>query len=99
MRRAIRLGSVEVALLAAGELNHVDLDDALGLCLLLRGDRRYEVAVRRWLVRFLTEHRDASLAEVAHAADAFDASADPTVTAQEPVEVLEALAAALRRAS
>ena len=37
MRRAIRLGSVEVALLAAGELNHVGLDDALGLCLLLRG--------------------------------------------------------------
>ena len=41
MRRAIRLGSVEVALLAAGELNHVGLDDALELCLLLCGDRRY----------------------------------------------------------
>ena len=63
MRRAIRLGSVEVALLAAGELNHVGLDDALGLCLLLRGDPRYEPAARRWLVRLLTEHRDVPLAD------------------------------------
>ena len=93
MRRAIRLGSVEVALLAAGELNHVGLDDALGLCLLLRGDPRYEPAARRWLVRLLTEHRDVPLADVARAADAFTALAVPTVAAQEPLAVLKALAA------
>ena len=50
-------------------------------------------------MRLLTEHRDVPLADVARAADAFTALADPTVAAQEPLAVLKALAAPLRRAS
>jgi hypothetical protein len=88
MRRAIQGGSVEVALLEAAGLRHVGLDDALALCLLLRGDRRYDAAARRWLVRLLTEAGGVTLSEVADAAAAFSALADRAADARAPLNVL-----------
>ncbi len=90
MRRAIQGGSVEVALLEAAEVRHVGLDDALALCLLLRGDRRYDAAARRSLVRLLTEAGDVTLSEVADAAAAFQALASPAAAARAPLNVLRA---------
>src|SRR5579864_5612326 len=77
MRRAIQNGLVEMALDNARELRHIGLDDALALCLLLRGDRRFDAAARRWLSRFAAEG-SVTLSEVAQAAEALHALADPT---------------------
>jgi hypothetical protein len=89
MRRAIKGGSVEVALLEAAELRHVGLDDALAICVFLRGDRRYDAAARRWLLRLLTDRSGrVSLAEITNAAVAFQALADPTADARSPLNVL-----------
>src|SRR5579864_4634047 len=67
MRRAIQNGLVEMALDNARELRHIGLDDALALCLLLRGDRRFDAAARRWVARLAAE-AGVTLSEVAEAA-------------------------------
>jgi hypothetical protein len=82
---------------ADGELNHVDLDDAHRLWLLRRGI----VSTSR-----LPEGSDPALdraprrlgADVTQAADAFNALADPAVTAEQPSAVLEAPAEPFRGA-
>ncbi len=83
MRRAIRTRSVEVALGAAAEMHHVGLEDALELCLLLRADRRYEAASRRWLARLADEAQGIAVTDIAAAAVALLALADP-VAGPEP---------------
>jgi hypothetical protein len=63
---------------AAGELPHVDLGDALAVCLTIREaePQRFERAALRWLARFCVERREATLAEVQSAASAFENIAD-----------------------
>jgi hypothetical protein len=63
---------------AAGELPHVDLVDALSVCVLIHRAEpdRFERAALRWLARFCVERRDATLAEVQRAAWAFGNIAD-----------------------
>jgi hypothetical protein len=90
MRRAIQNGLVEMALDNARELRHIGLDDALALCLLLRGDRRYDAAARRWVSRLATEAR-VTLAEVAEAAVALHVLADPIADDSAPLGTLTAI--------
>ena len=56
--------------MAARELKHVPLEDALGLCLLLRGDsRRYQRAAARWLARYYAEAEAVTLTDIREIAD------------------------------
>ena len=59
---------------AAGELPHVDLGDALAVCVVIRQAEpdRFERAALRWVARFCVERREATLAEVQAAAWAFE---------------------------
>jgi hypothetical protein len=64
-RRALERRSVAAAWMAAAELGHVSLADALALCLLVR-DRepaRYPAAALRWLGRFCLEEKGVQLEE------------------------------------
>jgi hypothetical protein len=55
---------------AARELRQLNLEDALGLCLLLRKDtRRYQRATARWLARYQAEVEAVTLAEIREVAD------------------------------
>jgi hypothetical protein len=74
LQRAIKTGNAFMALEAARELDHVPLEDALSLCLLLRNDqRRYQKAAARWLARYHAEREDVTLAEIREVADLFAA--------------------------
>jgi hypothetical protein len=74
-RRALEAGNEMLVLATARELPHIALDDALQICLVLRGgDRaRYERAAVRWLGRFALEARGLTIADLRAAADALDA--------------------------
>ena len=63
---------------AADELPHVDLGDALAVCIIIRKAEpdRFERAALRWLARYCVERREATLAEVRSAAWAFENIAD-----------------------
>jgi hypothetical protein len=63
---------------AAAELPHVDLADALAVCVVIRKaePHRFEPAALRWVARFCVERREATLAEVQAAAWAFENIAD-----------------------
>ena len=63
---------------AAGELPHVDLVDALAVCVVIHKTEpdRFERAALRWLARFCVERREATLTEVRAAAWAFENIAD-----------------------
>ena len=63
---------------AAGELPHVDLGDALAVCVVIRNAEpdRFERAALRWVARFCVERREATLTEVQAAAWAFENLAD-----------------------
>jgi|SRR5436190_15134648 len=65
-RRALEVRSVMQAEMAARELPHVGLLDALDYCTLLAAEapERYERAARRWLSRLLAESESLTLAEV-----------------------------------
>jgi hypothetical protein len=69
-QRALKAGNAFLAMEAARELNHVTLEDALGLCLVMRGDRRrYERAAARWLARYHAEVDAVTLTEIRDVAD------------------------------
>jgi hypothetical protein len=74
-RRALETGNEALVTAAARELPQVALDDALRICLVLRGgDRlRFERAAVRWLGRFALEARDVTMRDLRAAADALDA--------------------------
>jgi hypothetical protein len=74
-RRALEAGNEMLVLATARELPHIALDDALQICLVLRGGdrRRYERAAVRWLGRFALEARGITMADLRAAADALDA--------------------------
>ncbi len=65
-RRALERRSVILAWTAAAELEHVTLEDALALCLLVRDEDqpRYPRAAVRWLARFCDEAPAVTLDEV-----------------------------------
>jgi hypothetical protein len=63
LRKALDRRLPTQALIAAAELDHVGLADALELVLLLRDDpRRYDKAIVRWTARYASEY-DVPLAE------------------------------------
>jgi hypothetical protein len=89
-RRALAGGNLTIVRAAAAELPHVDLADALRICVLLRGaePQSYERAVVRWLGRYCLEREHVTLGEVRRAAELFDAlPANP----ERAVRQLEAL--------
>jgi hypothetical protein len=56
-QRALRIGRLSMVRAAAAELPHVELDDALSICLLIseQDADRYERAAVRWLARLSLE--------------------------------------------
>jgi hypothetical protein len=74
-RRALETGNEALVTTAALELPRIALDDALRICLVLRGGdpTRYERAAVRWLGRFALEGRKVTVADLRLAADALDA--------------------------
>ena len=68
--RALRTRNPFLALEAARELNHITLEDALGLCLLMRKDtRRYQHATARWLARYHADVQGVTLTDIREIAD------------------------------
>jgi hypothetical protein len=92
-RRALHTGNPALVTAAALELPQVALDDALRICLVLRGGDpvRYERAAVRWLGRFALEARGATIEDLRTAADALDALPE---TAAEAMERLQRLCVA-----
>jgi hypothetical protein len=74
-RRALETGNETLVITAARELPQVRLDDALRICLVLRGGNpdRYERAAVRWLGRFALEAREVTINDLRVAAGALDA--------------------------
>ena len=89
-RRALETGNEALVTAAALELPRVALDDALRICLVLRGGdaARYERAAVRWLGRFALEARDATIDDLRMAADALDALTDQAADAMECLQQL-----------
>jgi hypothetical protein len=89
-RRALATGSEAVVLAAARELPQIALDDALRICLVLRGGNpdRYERAAVRWLGRFALEARGATIDDLRLAADALDALPERASEAMERLQQL-----------
>jgi hypothetical protein len=89
-RRALATGSEALVTAAARELPQVALDDALRICLVLRGGdpARYERAAVRWLGRFALEARGATIDDLRTAAEALDALPEATLEAMEQLQRL-----------
>ncbi len=73
-RRALATGNETLVVAAARELPQVSLDDALRICLVLRGGdpARYDRAAVRWLGRFALEGRGVTIEDLRLAAQALD---------------------------
>jgi hypothetical protein len=86
-RRALETGNEALVTAAALELPRIALDDALRICLVLRGGdpRRYERAAVRWLGRFALEGRKVTIDDLRAAADALD------VLPRRPADAMERL--------
>jgi hypothetical protein len=89
-RRALETGNEALVTATALELPRVALDDALRICLVLRGGdtARYERAAVRWLGRFALEARDVTIDDLRMAADALDALPDQATDAMECLQQL-----------
>jgi hypothetical protein len=72
LRRAIERGQLSQAEAAARECARVNLEEALGLCVLMAraGDGRFERAALRWIGRVTEERVDLTLSGLAGMADA-----------------------------
>ena len=87
-QRALKSGNARLALDAARELQHVTLEDALGLCLIMRTDsRRYQRATARWLARYHAEVDAVTLTEIRELADLL--AALPTFGAEAGTAIAE----------
>ena len=89
-RRALDAGNELLVLAAARELPRVGLEDALRICLLIRGGDpgRYERACVRWLGRFALEARGVTIADIRDAADALAALPIQPSVAMERLQAL-----------
>ncbi len=89
-RRALETGNPALVTAAALELPRIALDDALRICLVLRGGdpERYERAAVRWLGRFALEARNVTIDDLRLAADALDALPESTTDAMERLQRL-----------
>ena len=74
-RRAVASGNLSLVHAAAAELPHVDLQDALRICLLMsdQADERYERAAVRWLARASLETPTMRLDDLRQGLVAFEA--------------------------
>lgn len=91
-QRALKTGNAFLAMQAARELNHVTLEDALGLCLVMRSDgRRYQRAAARWLARYHAEVEGVTLTDIREIADLM--AALPVHGAKPAVELADQLEA------
>lgn len=86
-RRALATGNPALVTAAALELPQIALDDALRICLVLRGEdgTRYERAAVRWLGRFALEAQDVTIEDLRIAADSLDS------LPRQPAEAMERL--------
>ncbi len=89
-RRALETGNETLVVAAARELPQVALDDALRICLVLRGGDpdRYERAGVRWLGRFALEAREVTINDLRLAAEALDALPEHPTQAMELLQRL-----------
>ncbi len=89
-RRALETGNESLVTATALELPRVALDDALRICLVLRGGdpARYERAAVRWLGRFALEARGVTLDDLRTAAEALDALPEQATDAMERLQHL-----------
>ncbi len=89
-RRALDTGSEALVTAAARELPRIALDDALRICLVLRGGdpERYERAAVRWLGRFALEAREVTIDDLRLAADALDTLPERASEAMERLQQL-----------
>jgi hypothetical protein len=89
-RRALQTGNEALVTAAALELPRVALDDALRICLVLRGGdpARYERAAVRWLGRFALEARGVTIDDLRLAAEALDALPNRAAEAMENLQRL-----------
>jgi hypothetical protein len=89
-KRALETGNEALVTAAALELPRVALDDALRICLVLRGGdaARYERAAVRWLGRFALEARSVTIEDLRLAADALDALPARATEAMERLQEL-----------
>jgi len=89
-RRALDTGNEALVTAAARELPRVALDDALRICLVLRGGdpARYERAAVRWLGRFALEAGEVTIDDLRTAADALDALPHRAAEAMERLQRL-----------
>lgn len=89
-KRALETGNAAMVSAAARELPQVALDDALRICLVLRGGDpvRYERAAVRWLGRFALEAREVTIDDLRLAADALDALPERAAEAMERLQQL-----------
>ncbi len=91
--RALERGDILLVRAAAAELPHVNLGDALRICLVFRTSADpglYERAAVRWLGRFCLEAKDVQLAELEQAAVALGAmTAHPEEAYAHLVELCE----------
>jgi hypothetical protein len=78
-KRALRRRDLAAVHAAAAELEHVPLDDAFAICLLILEQQpaRYERAALRWLSRLLAERRHLALRHAELTAAYLAALADP----------------------
>lgn len=74
----------------ACELPSISLSDALRICLLYRDqdEDRYDDAAIKWLLRFVAEVKDVSLADIGLAAGAFDDLPEQPESAMEQLSAL-----------
>ena len=89
-RRALQSGNETLVIAAARELPQVALDDALRICLVLRGGdpARYERAAVRWLGRFALEARGVTIHDLRIAAEALDVLPERAGDAMERLQRL-----------
>ncbi len=89
-RRALETGNPALVTAAALELPRIALDDALRICLVLRGSdtERYERAAVRWLGRFALEARGVTINDLRQAADALALLPDRAAEAMERLQRL-----------
>jgi hypothetical protein len=89
-RRAIAAGSLPLVHAAAAELPHVDLEDALRICLLMsaQDDARFERAAVRWLARASLETPTMRLEDLRMGLIAFEAMPYNPSAAQQTLAAL-----------